>query len=174
MAIFQSVNTVVALTGPVATGGIAGAPTQVRSTLAAGNSQVMLDSYVTAGTETTGDVIEWYPQIEPTATLHRLVLYFGPLGSGITVSFGKIDPNNSANTDGVHYMALSAAAVAGSVEANLNLWEQVGTDPAGDQSTGQTAPGFGSLPIIITSTIGGGTVAASITLKLVAEYTSGA
>ena len=175
MATFQSVNTVLALSGPTASGGIAGGPTMVRSPAAAGKLQIGVDSYVTAGTETTGSVIEWWPQMPATARFVYGVLSWGALGAGALLSLGKSDPNNAANTDANHYVngILNPAASAGSVMADLNVGEQVGQDPLGDDSVGNTAPGFGALPIILTSTITGATAAASINIVVTFFFVSG-
>src|SRR6185312_5987399 len=159
MATFQSVNTVTALQGATASGGIAGGPTMVRSPAAAGKLQIGVDSYITAGTETTGSVIEWWPQMPATARFVYGILTWGNLGSGALLSLGKSDPNNAANSDANHYLVPTAAAASGSAMANVNVGEQVGQDPQGDDSTGNTAPGYGALPIILTSTITGATAA---------------
>ena len=175
MANFQSTNYTTALSPATSSAGIQGGDLQIRSTVAAGKSQVILDSYTVPASAgpAAGDTVQWFPTLTPTDTLKRITLYWDALGAGCTVSLGKQDPNNSANTDAVHYMGATSAAVAGSADGNLNLWEQVGTDPAGDQSTGNTAPGFGALPIVITTTFGGASPTASAVIKIVAEYVSG-
>ena len=174
MATFQSVNTVLALSGPTASGGIAGGPQFPRSPAAAGKLQIGVDSYVTAGTETTGSVIEFWPQMPSTSRLVYGMISWGALGSGALLSVGKIDPNNSANTDAVHYLnPAEAANNPGSALFNNNVGEQVGQDPLGDSSTGQAAPGFGALPIILTATITGATAAASQNIVVVFFFVSG-
>lgn len=169
----QSYNTALGAGGPTATGGVAGAPVFPRSTVAASRVQIGIDWYTTLGTETTGSVIEWWPQLGVDDRLVYALLSWGALGSGALISLGKIDPNNSANTDAVHYLAAVGAATTGSALANVNIGEQVGQDPLGDQSTGNTAPAFGAANIILTSTITGATAAASQTIMLVYLYTSG-
>ena len=173
MATVQSVNTVLALSGPTASGGIAGGPTMVRSPAAAGKLQIGVDSYVTAGTEATGTVIEWWPQMPATARFVYANLAWGNLGSGAQLSLGKVDPNNAANTDANHYLVPTPAATAGSATGNVNMGEQVGQDPLGDDSTGNTSPGFGALPIILTTTLTGATAAATISIVIVFFFVSG-
>ena len=174
MATVLSVNSTIALSGATASGGVAGAPTQVRSPQAAGKLQIGVDSYVTAGTEATGTVIEWWPQMPVTSRLVYGTISWGALGSGALLSVGKVDPNNSANTDAVHYLnPATAANVAGSALFNNNVGEQVGQDPLGDQSTGNTAPAFGAAGIIVTSTITGATAAASQNIVIVYFFVSG-
>ena len=76
-------------------------------------------------------------------------------GAGVTLSVGKIDLNNPANTDPAHYLAAAAISAAGLLEFNLNMTEQVGATPIGDQTVGQQPPDFGSNSILITATVGG-------------------
>lgn len=173
MATFQSVNTAMALTGTPSTGGVAGGVLQVRSPQAAGKVQAMVDSYVGLGTETTGAVIEFWPQVPVTSRILRIRLAWDALGAGAFISVGKIDPNNSANTDAAHYIVSVDGSNAGFAEAALNMGEQVGQDPLGDESTGNTAPGFGQLPIIFTVTVTGVTIPASANFVIVAEWLSG-
>ena len=45
--------------------------------------------------------------------------------------------------------------MAGSFDFDSNMGEQVGADPAGDQSTGNKPPNFGSQDIQITATVAG-------------------
>lgn len=72
-----------------------------------------------------------------------------------TMSFGKLDLNNSTNTDPVHYLAAASIAATGLLEFNLNMTEQVGATPIGDSTPGQQLPQFGSAPILITGTVAG-------------------
>ncbi len=173
MATYQSVNTVLALSGPTASGGIAGGPQFPRATGAAGKLQIGVDSYVTLGSELAGAIIDWWPQIPATARIVYAMLSWGAMGASATLTLGKTDPNNSANTDAAHYLAAQDASVSASALANLNIGEQVGQDPLGDDSTGNVAPGFGALPIILTSTTAGATLAASQNIVLVYFFVSG-
>lgn len=80
-------------------------------------------------------------------------------GTGVTISFGKRDGNNSSNTSATRYLAATAfdAAAGTATDFNLNMGEQVGTDPLGDQTAGNLLPSFGSAPIWLTATVGGAT-----------------
>lgn len=91
--------------------------------------------------------------------------FYGPNTGSLTATVGKLDPNNSANTDAAHYKASVSLATAGSFDLDLNMGEQVGTDPAGDESTGNTAPNFGSQDIVLTMTYGGATPNAAATIN---------
>ena len=170
----NSVNTTVGLQGATASGGIAGGPTMTRAPQAAGKLQIGVDSYVTLGTETVNSVLQWWPGIMPTGRLVYALLQWGNLGANALLSLGKVDQNNAANTDGNHYLNPTAAATSGSALANKNVGEQVGQDPLGDFSVGNTPPNFGAQPIFLTSTFTGATAAASQNLVLVFFFVSGA
>lgn len=92
-------------------------------------------------------------------------IYFTPSTASLTLAVGKLDPNNSANTDAGHYKAAVSIATAGSIDLDKNMGEQVGTDPKGDQSTGNVPPPFGSQDIVLTATYGGATPDAAATLN---------
>lgn len=92
-------------------------------------------------------------------------IYFGRIytddwgGTGLFLSVGKVDPNNSANTDADHYKsAFSITGSAAVTDLDLNMGEQVGDDPAGDSSVGNLPPGFGSDNIQVTATLTGTTI----------------
>lgn len=176
MAIFQSIDTVNALSGATASGGIAGGPLQNRSTTAGGKRQTGIDSYTVPASSgpASGDTIYFWPQMITTSRITDLKMELSGFGANVTVSMGKVDPNNSANTDATHYIPATDASIGGITDIASNLGEQVGADPLGDQSTGQTAPGFGDLPIILTATFGGtGTPTASGLITVVFEFVSG-
>ena len=111
------------------------------------------------------------------ARLRSMTFYTNGLGAGVTISLGKIDPNNAANTDPVHYMgALDAAAVT-KLEADTNITEQVGGSPTGASTDtgdainpGGPGGGFGNAPISIVATIGGGTPTAGQQFDGVVEF----
>ena len=173
MATFYSVNTTANLSGTTSSGGIAGAPQQTRSPMAGAKLQAMIDSYVGLGTETTGAVIEFWPQVPVTARITSLLVKWDALGAGGFISVGKIDPNNSSNTDNQHYVTSVDGSNAGFLYAIKNMGEQVGQDPLGDESTGNTAPGFGQLPIIFTLTVTGVTIPVSTNFVIIVEWVSG-
>lgn len=95
----------------------------------------------------------------------KVLVPAGGLGASTTLSIGKIDENNSSNTDNTHFSAAKSSAAAGVIDADTNLTEQVGVAPTGAVTdTGMGLPNFGSGPIDITVTIGGGTPTAAVKL----------
>lgn len=85
-------------------------------------------------------------------------------GTNPVMSFGRIDPNDSTNTDNTFWMDAAVAmdspilwfdtVVLSRVAAfNQNLCVQVGADPQGDQSVGNQLPEFGAADIQITATV---------------------
>lgn len=91
-------------------------------------------------------------------------VYFGRIywnawgGTGLTLAIGKYDVNTATATVN-RYLAATSITAASNADINTNVPEQVGTDPAGDQSAGNAIPGFGSLPVYLTATIAGTTLA---------------
>jgi hypothetical protein len=87
----------------------------------------------------------------------------GPaLGAGTTLSIGKIDPNNPANTDPIHYSEALSTVAAYNIEADVNLGEQIGAPPTGAVTdtgdglvSGAPGGGYGNAPVSIVLTIGG-------------------
>lgn len=160
--------------GGTATAGVAGGPLQVRATEVRGIPKVhrFTIEFATpnpipnqaAGSPVTGDTF-WLAEMDPTERLYFGRIWFGAWGTGATMSFGKIDTNNAANTDAVHYLSLTSIAAAGTFDlagasaalAPSEMTEQVGADPLGDQTVGQQIPQFGSGKIIFTGTLGGTT-----------------
>lgn len=161
---------------PQAKAGIGGGPTMNRAAQEKAAVQGGIASYTVpnASAPQNGDSLQLIPRMEVTARLLRMKARFDGFGANATIGLGKIDPNNSANTDTVHYLAQSAAAVAGEVDANKNLGEQVGADPAGDQSTGNLAPAFGNAPIIPTLTFAGANPAAGANIIVITEFMNAA
>lgn len=158
MATAFSVELASAFSTGTASGGLAGAPVQTR-----GNRRKEFTFTIPAsGAGSTAADIVVLGVFDVTARIRAIKLINGAMGAGVTLSLGKIDPNNSANTDATHYLDATDVSVAGSVDAVKNLPEQIGTDPAGDQSTGQTVPYFGQANIQITATIGGTPTTAAV------------
>lgn len=96
----------------------------------------------------------------------------GGLGAGTTLSIGKVDPNNAANTDAVHYANAVSSAAAAVIEADTNITEQFGAAPTGAATDTGNAPlpgapggGYGNAPIQMTLTIGGGAPTAAVQLQ---------
>jgi hypothetical protein len=152
--------------GGTATAGVAGGPVMVRATEVRGITKVhrftveadypnpLPDSPVVAGTSfVAGDtiVLAW---MDPTERIYYGQVWpTSAVGAG-TISFGKIDTNYPANTDPAHYLAATALVVGTPVNFNLNMTEQVGADPRGDQTYGNWIPAFGSGKIWLTATVG--------------------
>lgn len=150
--------------GGTATAGVAGGPQLVRATEIRGIPKVhrftveqstpnpLPDVPVTVGASfAAGDtiVLAW---MDPTERI-----YFGRVfvtaTFASTLSFGKYDTNWSQNTDPAHYLS-GGAGTAGQLDFNLNMTEQVGADPRGDQTLGNWIPSFGSGKIWLTMTFG--------------------
>lgn len=150
--------------GGTATAGVAGGPTMVRATEVRGITKVhrftveeefpnpLPDIPVDPDEKPkSGDtiVLAW---MDPTERI-----YFGRVfvlsAFGGTLKFGKLDTNFRENTDDDHYLAAGSGAV-GQLDFNLNMTEQVGADPRGDQTYGNWIPAFGSGKIWLTMTLG--------------------
>lgn len=90
-------------------------------------------------------------------------IYFGKVfsnawgGTTVVGAFGKVDPNNASNTDLTHYSSgLDLSGGLSDVDIIVtNSGEQVGDDPKGDLSVGNTIPSFGSDDIQIVLTVAG-------------------
>jgi len=171
----DELNTIVqGYLGGVAVAGVAGGPTQVRATEYRGIIKVHRFTVeaatpnpvpgAAAGSIVNGDtlILTW---MDPNERIWFGRLYIGVAwGAGTTMSIGKIDLNNAANTDAVHYKAATAIAAVGSFDLDTNMTEQVGADPLGDQTAGNLIPMFGSNKIWVTATIGGANPNATGTL----------
>jgi hypothetical protein len=94
-------------------------------------------------------------KLKPTDRLYFIEIFSGAWGGSTTLAIGKIDPNNSGNTDLEHYLAATSVVAAGNIFITKNMTEQVGDDPIGDQTTGNQLPSFGSADIEIVATLGG-------------------
>ncbi len=160
---------------PSSAGGIQGGPGQIRGAEFKGkvrwrhftlsNSGAAVPSPSLGGASLAiADIID----LGGAKVIERMIfgrVYFSAWGTSATLSIGKKDPNNSSNTDAAHYKALTSVATAGTYDFDLNIGEQIGADPAGDQSTGNKTPSFGSADIIITATVAGATPAIDATLN---------
>lgn len=147
----------------IALPGLTGAPqvtraTEVRGLLKTYHFTIEQDSPnpmpgQTATTVASGDIFI-IAYMKPTDWIYFGRLYWTAWGgTNVLAVVGKIDPNNSTNTDNDHYLGATALLNAGTDDLDLNLPEQVGDDPAGDQSVGNTLPEFGAQDIQITLTI---------------------
>lgn len=151
--------------GGTATAGVAGGPTLVRATEVRGITKVhrftveaefpnpLPDTPLVPGHGIgAGDtiVLAW---MDPTERIY-LGQVFILSAFGTTISFGKFDTNFYQNTDPQHYL-LNGAGTVGQLNFNLNMTEQVGVDPRGDQTIGNWIPAFGSGKIWLTATVTG-------------------
>lgn len=175
MATWMSNELLAATQGMTSLGGIKGGPQQNRGAQDHGGLQVGIATFTNPASSglAEGDLLELIPLMFPTDRFVSMLGVFGAFGSSVTASFGKIDPNNSPNTDAAHYLAASSIASATTLTADVNLGEQVGADPAGDDSTGNAIPGYGAQSIIPTITFGGATPAASKTVLTIITFLQG-
>ena len=160
-----------------ATAGLAGGPNLARSTEDAGPIRVKHATFTIpasgAGSQ-IADVIVLC-NLGVFSRFYYAYVATSAWGTSATLSIGKIDPNNSSNTDSAHYAALTSVAAAGSFLTGLAVGEQVGVDPTGASTdTGNAAPYFGSADIQITATIAGAAPTAAGTLNVVIFYSDGA
>lgn len=148
------------------TGGVLAATIQARATEVRGILKVYKFDFLQAGglpmiggtsaAMATGDTVA-IAMMKPTDWIYGGKVFTNDWeGTAVTIDIGKIDPNNSTNTDLDHYAAaIDVTGAAAITDLTLNVPEQVGDDPKGDQSTGNKVPEFGSADIIITATLGG-------------------
>lgn len=162
--------------GGLAIAGVAGGPQLTRSTEYRGLVKVDRFTFNAAtpnpmpgfgaGAMASGDVLVLAQMNDPVQRIFMGRIYVtAAWGAGVTLSVGKIDLNNAANTDPAHYLVATSVAATGLLELNLNMTEQVGVTPIGDLTIGNTLPMFGSAPILITATIGGAAPNATGTLQ---------
>lgn len=159
-----------------AVGGLAGGPNLARSTEDSGPVRVKHATFTVpsgsgAGSQ-IGDIIV-LANLGVFSRFYYAIVYNGAMGSSATISIGKIDPNNSTNTDSAHYVALTSVTSAGNFLCALNAGEQVGADPAGDQSTGNVPPAYGSQDVQITATVAGAALTAAAILNVIIFYSDG-
>lgn len=156
-------------------GGIQGSPNFGRSTNIKGGLQVWRFTFTnTTSTNAGVSVVLAQNDTMDLAYLEPQCRIFGiwvgvPVagGAGMTLSIGRVDPNNSSNSSATRYLSgydVSAALLT-AAEVMLLFGDQVGSDELGDQSTGNKAPAFGAAPITIRATFGGATPAAGFALS---------
>jgi hypothetical protein len=163
------------LRGNSSLGGLQGSPGKLRGTNAKGGLQVWRFTFTnTTSTNAGVSVVLAQNDTMDLAYLEPQCRIFGlwvgvPVagGAGLTLSVGRVDPNNSANNSAARYLSAKdiSAQILTATEVMLLFGDQVGTDELGDQSTGQTAPSFGAAPIIIRATFGGAVAAAGFSLN---------
>lgn len=163
-------------TGPSAVGGLAGGNNQSRSTFAGGrvrHAKCKFTIPATGAGSASGDVVYLW-QFGPFTDISFIQVFHTALGAGVTLSIGKVDTNNSVNTDAVHYASAVDVSLAGNFTAgSMNMDEEAGKDPAGDNSVGNLAPGYGNGFIYLTATITG-TPTAAATLMAIVFFSPGA
>lgn len=145
-------------------GGLGGAPTQLRSTWRAKPTRHLFSYAQGASAGNVGDqiVIAYAP---PTAVLYDWYIAYSAMGTSATFSLGKIDPNYPAGSQltaaafdaafsvaaaGTHRFVGFPGSVADSQTLNTPGYG-IGNDPEGDGSTDQGIPNYGSawLSIVI-------------------------
>lgn len=159
----DQVKTIISTQG-VAVAGILGAPNFVRSTEVRGLVKVYHFNVEQAlmnpmpgspdGDIASGDSII-IALLKPTDRIYFGRIYNNAWGGTSTLmSVGKNNPNTpNVGIVAAHYLSAQGIDTGGVNDINLNIGEQVGADPAGDQSVGNQIPGFGALPVQITLTI---------------------
>lgn len=148
---------------PVGGAGLAGGTAQSRASQYGGKKRWRKFTFTIPATGAgSGDgdtVVVSYEHPMHEILRARILIPSGGLGAGTTIDLGKYDPN-TATTSATRYISGADSSVAGVIEADNNLYEQVGSDPAGDQSTGNVAPGFGSQQVKLYLTLHGTLTAA--------------
>lgn len=149
-------------------GGIQGSPNFGRGTNIKGGLQMWRFTFTNAVSTNAGTVITLAQNdtldlayLDTQVRLLALFLYWGAFGASATLSVGRVDPNNSSNSSAARYLsALDISSAQTDLVMHMLLsGDQVGTDPLGDDTTGESAPTFGAAPITIQATFGGATPA---------------
>jgi hypothetical protein len=164
--------------GGSAVAGLGGASAQIRSVEKGGRLRIARFTFTVpasgAGSASADTVL--LPAMGPLDRIYML-RFFVP--GSLTFSVGKVDSNNSANSDPAHYIP-NAVYPAGMLDAVLNMGEQVGVDPTGASTdTGDkpigSAPGggFGNGPVNLQLTWGASPTAA-LQIQGFFVYTPGA
>ena len=156
-----------------ASAGIAGGAAQNRSVVDGAHQQTKVAHFTIPASgagSAASDVIN-ICTLTPFSRIISVTVFHGAMGSVNTLDIGKVDPNNSSNTDAVHYASGVDTSLAGSFQAGgQNIGEQVGSDPTGAVTdTGNAIPTFGSANVIITATIHGTPTAAQV-YSFIIEY----
>jgi hypothetical protein len=163
--------------GGTANAGLAGASLQISpAEKEHGKIRFSFTTPATGAGSANGDQVR-IGDLNVLARIVRITFYTAGLGAGVTIALGKIDPNNAANTDPVHYMGFLDASVLARLEADTNLLEQVGATPSGASTDtgdglnpGAAGGGFGNAPIRLVATIGGAAPTAATTFQGLIEY----
>lgn len=146
------------------TGGLGGAPTNLRSTDY--SKPEIIDFHFTQGASqgNVNDTID-LAYLGVTDKLYDGLVVWSAGGAGVQLDIGLVDSNNSANNSATKFMNAQNIATAGSQRLVNAGGIQVGVDPAGDQTTGNIAPNYGSGKITIQAKIVGAGLAAAATIS---------
>lgn len=147
------------------TGGLGGAPTLIRSSQKDKVTAIAFH-FTQGGTQgNINDTVD-LAYVTPTTYVYGGILIFSAGGSSNTSQVGLVDKNNSSNSNATLFMAATSTASAGSLPIqNTTLPVQAGTDPAGDETTGNAPPGYGVLNNTIQLKFAGAGFAASATMN---------
>ena len=127
------------------TGGLGGAPTNIRSSQK--DKITAIAFHFTQG-GTIGNVNDTVDlaYVVPTTYVYGGILIFSAGGTSCAAEVGLVDKNNSSNSNAALFMASTSVASAGSLPIQaVTMPVQAGSDQAGDESTGNTPPGLGGL-----------------------------
>jgi len=153
------------------TGGLGGAPSQIRASQRAKAKAINFTFVQTAGANNATDYVK-IARLFPTDYLLDWMMNItaNAPGANILMNMGKIDDYGTANNAffdsaipianlGVIRPGQSSNGTALLATITSKLPVQVGTDPVGDQSSAQGVPNFGSGPITVTFTLYNGSAA---------------
>jgi hypothetical protein len=164
MSVVNSDEISQAVGGGSASAGLGGATNPPRATEVKGAARKWKFAFTIPASgagSVAGDQIR-VARLKTTDIIYGVRIYAPVLGASTTLAIGKTDTNNSANNDANHYLVPSDTSVAGILEANGNMLEQVGADATGAETDtgdaitgGAPGGGYGSGPIDIMLTIGG-------------------
>ena len=136
------------------TGGLAGAPSQLRASQKDKITAISFHFVQGGNTGNVGDTID-LAYVVPTTYVYGGILIYSANASS-TLAIGVVDLNNSANNSSNKFLVATSLTSAGSVPIQAGLMPlQAGKDPAGDESTGNTPPGYGSALVTIQAVIAG-------------------
>jgi|SRR6185312_6821012 len=146
------------------TGGLGGAPSFLRSTQRS-HSRLIEFSYTQSGAGTAGDAIV-LAELDPTDRIMGYQYTTTQTNTGVNATIGIYDRNlhsgagmpNAGSLDSTLDPSRSIATAGVFTPSGTNVFpKQVGTDPAGDDSSNQGVPGYGSSTVqivLLTSSAG--------------------
>lgn len=157
-------STEIAASAGTFTGGLGGAPDKARSTDY--SRPEIIDFHFTQGGSqgATNDTID-LAYLNVTDKLYDGLVTFTAGGAGVLLSVGLVDSNNSSNSSATKFLNAVNIAAQGSQRLTIAGGLQVGSDPAGDQSTGNVSPNFGNGKITIQAKITGAGLAAAAVIS---------